>query len=280
MTSSLKRKKKINKTFVYITLILGSIFMIMPFIWLLRSSLMDTAQIFTFPPEWVPDPFQWSNYPEALTAVPFFRYFLNTLFIVVFVIAGTLLTCSMAAYSFARLKWRGKKIAFYLLLSTMMLPYAVTLIPTFMIWNWLGLVNTTAPLIVPAWFGASAFNIFLLRQFFMGIPGEIEEAALIDGASYLQIFFKIMLPLSKPALAVVAIFTFMATWNDFLGPLIYLNDPDKYTLAVGLAQFKGTFSSQWNYLMAASLVVIIPVIVLFFSCQKYFVKGITLTGMK
>ena len=280
MTTSLKRKKKINKTIAYILLITGSILMIMPFVWLLRSSLMETAQIFTFPPEWIPNPFQWSNYPEALTAVPFFRYFLNTIFIVVFVIAGTLLTCAMAAYSFARLKWRGKKLMFYLLLSTMMLPYAVTLIPTFMLWNWLGLVNTTAPLIVPAWFGASAFNIFLLRQFFMGIPGEMEEAALIDGASYLQIFFRIMLPLSKPALSVVAIFTFMATWNDFMGPLIYLNDPDKYTLAVGLAQFKGTFSSQWNYLMAASLVVIIPVIILFFSCQKYFVKGITLSGMK
>lgn len=277
---SIKGRKKVLKVITYIMLIIGSVITILPFLWLVRSALMERSQIFIFPPQWIPNPFKWSNFTEALSAAPFLRYFLNTMVIVIPVMAGTLLTSAMAAFSFSRLKWRGKKVMFYLLLSTMMLPYAVTLIPTFILWEHLGFVNTPVPLIVPAWFGGGAFNIFLLRQFFMTLPKELDEAALIDGANYWQIFFKIILPLSKPALAVVAIFTFMATWNDFLAPLIYLNDSDKYTLALGLAQFKGTFTSQWNYLMAASTVITIPIIIIFFLCQKYFVQGITLTGMK
>lgn len=277
---SISKSKFIIRTISYILLFAGSIVMAVPFIWLIRSSLMEPKQIFTFPPEWIPNPFVWANYKNALTAAPFFTYFKNTMFIVVFVMVGTLLTSALSAYSFARFNWPGKKIMFYLLLSTMMLPYAVTIIPNFILWNWLGFINTPVPLIVPAWFGGGAFNIFLLRQFFMTIPKELDEAAIIDGANYFQIFFKILLPLIKPALAVIAIFTFMGTWNDFLGPLIYLSDSDKYTLAIGLAQFKGNYAAQWNYLMAASTVVIMPIIVLFFVCQKYFVQGITLTGMK
>ena len=277
---SISKSKFITRTISYILLFAGSMVMAVPFIWLIRSSLMEPKQIFTFPPEWIPNPFVWSNYKNALTAAPFFTYFKNTMFIVIFVMAGTLLTSALSAYSFARFNWPGKKIMFYLLLSTMMLPYAVTIIPNFILWNWLGFINTPVPLIVPAWFGGGAFNIFLLRQFFMTIPRELDEAAIIDGANYFQIFFKILLPLIKSALAVIAIFTFMGTWNDFLGPLIYLSDSDKYTLAIGLAQFKGNYAAQWNYLMAASTVVIMPIIVLFFVCQKYFVQGITLTGMK
>ncbi len=277
---TISKTKFITKTISYILLIIGSLIMAVPFIWLIRSSLMEPKQIFTFPPEWIPTPFVWSNYKNALKAAPFLTYLKNTMFIVVFVMGGTLLTSALTAYSFARFNWPGKKLMFYLLLSTMMLPYAVTLIPNFILWRWLGFINTPIPLIVPAWFGGGAFNIFLLRQFFMTIPKELDEAALIDGANYFQIFFLILLPLMKPALAVVAIFTFMGTWNDFLGPLIYLSDSNKYTLAIGLAQFKGNYASQWNYLMAASTVVILPIIVLFFVCQKYFVQGITLTGMK
>lgn len=277
---TISKTKFITKTISYILLIIGSLIMAVPFIWLIRSSLMEPKQIFTFPPEWIPKPFVWSNYKNALKAAPFLTYLKNTMFIVVFVMGGTLLTSALSAYSFARFNWPGKKLMFYLLLSTMMLPYAVTLIPNFVLWHWLGFINTPIPLIVPAWFGGGAFNIFLLRQFFMTIPKELDEAALIDGANYFQIFFLILLPLMKPALAVVAIFTFMGTWNDFLGPLIYLSDSNKYTLAIGLAQFKGNYASQWNYLMAASTVVILPIIVLFFVCQKYFVQGITLTGMK
>jgi len=277
---TISKTKSITKTISYILLIIGSMIMAVPFIWLIRSSLMEPRQIFTFPPEWIPKPFVWSNYKNALKAAPFLIYLKNTMFIVVFVMGGTLLTSALSAYSFARFNWPGKKLMFYLLLSTMMLPYAVTLIPNFILWHWLGFTNTPVPLIVPAWFGGGAFNIFLLRQFFMTIPKELDEAALIDGANYFQIFFLILLPLMKPALAVVAIFTFMGTWNDFLGPLIYLGDSNKYTLAIGLAQFKGNYAAQWNYLMAASTVVILPIIVLFFVCQKYFVQGITLTGLK
>lgn len=278
--NSMTKSRKISSAISYTLLILLSIIMLIPFIWLVRSSLMEPRQIFIFPPEWIPKPVMWSNYSKALTVEPFGLYFKNTLVIVVFSMIGTIITSTLASYSFARLNWRGKKIMFYLLLSTMMLPYAVTIIPSFMLWNWLGYVDTPIPLIIPSWLGGGAFNIFLLRQFFLTIPKELDEAAIIDGANYGQILVKILFPLIKPALAVISIFTFMGTWNDFLGPLIYLSDSKKYTLAIGLAQFKGNYAAQWNYLMAASTVVILPIIVLFFLCQKYFVQGITLTGMK
>jgi multiple sugar transport system permease protein len=277
---SIKKSKRIGLIISYILLIIFSAVTILPFVWLIRSSFMEIRQIFVIPIEWIPNPFRWKNYTEALNIAPFATYIKNTAIIVFFVITGTVITSSLAAYSFSRLRWRGRNIMFYLLLSTMMLPYAVTIIPTFIMWKELGAINSFLPLTVPAWFGGGAFNIFLLRQFFMTIPKELDEAALIDGANYLQIFWKILVPLLKPALAVVAIFTFMSSWNDFLGPVIYLTDSDKYTLALGLSQFKSNMSAQWNYLMAASTMVLMPIVVLFFVCQKYFVQGITLTGMK
>jgi multiple sugar transport system permease protein len=275
-----RKKFTFWRLLIYLLLILGSIVMLFPFAWLLRSSLMSTAQIFIFPPEWIPAPFVWSNYSESLTIVPFYKYFLNTMTIELFVVSGVLFTSSLAAYSFARLKWIGRNIVFGIILSTMMLPYAVTLIPTFMGWKMLGAVNSFLPLIVPAWFGGGAFNIFLLRQFFLTIPKELDEAAYMDGASPLGIFFRIIIPLSKPALIVVGIFSFIAVWNDFLGPLIYLNDDSKFTLALGLASFKGMYNAQWGYLMAASATVIAPIILLFFFLQRYFIEGIALTGTK
>lgn len=278
--SSIKKSKRISLIISYILLIIFSAITILPFVWLIRSSFMEIRQIFVIPIEWIPNPFRWKNYTEAIKIAPFATYLKNTAIIVFFVITGTVTTSSLAAYSFSRLKWRGRNIMFYLLLSTMMLPYAVTIIPTFIMWKGLGAINSFLPLTVPAWFGGGAFNIFLLRQFFMTIPKELDEAALIDGANHLQIFWRILVPLLKPALAVVAIFTFMSAWNDFLGPVIYLTDSDKYTLALGLSQFKSNMSAQWNYLMSASTMVLMPVVVLFFVCQKYFVQGITLTGMK
>jgi len=241
---------------------------------------MSTAQIFTFPPEWIPRPFEWSNYKDALTVVPFFKYFLNTMLIELFVITGIVITSSLAGYSFARLKWPFRNIMFGLVLSTLMMPYAVTLIPTFMLWKSLGAINTYLPLIVPAWFGGGAFNIFLLRQFFNTIPRDLDEAAYMDGANPLIVLWRIMLPLSKPALIVVTIFAFIGTWNDFLGPLIYLSSDEKFTLALGLASFRGLYNAQWGYLMAASSAVVAPIIVLFFFGQRYFIEGITLTGIK
>ena len=264
-------------------LIVGAVVMLFPFVWLVRSALMTDDQIFISPPEWIPNPFAWSNFSDALTAVPFFQYFLNTMIIEVFVVTGTVLTCSLAAFSFARLRWRGRNLVFGLLLTGVMLPYAVTLVPTFVMWGYLGALDTFIPLIVPAWFagaGGGVFNIFLLRQFFLTIPFELDEAAYIDGATPWQVFWRIIMPNSKPAIVVVVIFTFIGVWNDFLGPLLYLSDESKFTLALGLASFQSTYTAQWGLLMAASLMVILPIIVLFFVLQRYFVEGVTLTGVK
>jgi multiple sugar transport system permease protein len=282
-SSSAKKPMSFSRVLTYVLLIGGSVAMLFPFLWLFRSSLMGTAQIFTFPPEWVPEPFKWSNYSEALTIVPFYKYFFNTMTIEFFTVIGVLFSSSFAGYSFARLRWPGRNIVFGLVLSTLMLPYAVTLIPTFMGWKIVGGLNTFLPLTVPAWFGSGiggAFNVFLLRQFFLTIPKELDEAAYIDGASPITVLWKIILPLSKPALIVVALFTFIGVWNDFLGPLIYLNDDSKFTLALGLASFKGLYNAQWGYLMAASTAVLTPIIILFFFAQRYFIEGITLTGIK
>ncbi|TCC58215.1 carbohydrate ABC transporter permease [Kribbella pittospori] len=269
-----------KKLLVYLLLIAGAIPTLLPLIWLVRSALMDSGQIFVSPPQWIPKPFAWDNFSGALTQVPFARYFLNTMILEAGVLIGTVLSCSLAAFSFARLRWKHKNLVFGILMSGVMLPYAVTLIPTFLFWQKLGLVNTYVPLILPHWFGTGVFNIFLLRQFFLSIPYELDESAYIDGATPLQVYWRIILPLSKPALAVVSVFTFLGVWNDYLGPLIYLNDSDKYTLAMGLASFQGTYTAQWGYLMAAAAVVLLPIVLLFAFAQKYFVEGIALTGLK
>ncbi|MBM7785154.1 carbohydrate ABC transporter permease [Tenggerimyces flavus] len=277
------QRKRAGRILLYAALVVGAIPTVVPFVWLIRSALMTDNQIFIAPPEWIPSPFAWTNFPEALTAQPFLAYFINTMVIEVVVVLGTVLTCSIAAFSFARLRWRGRNLVFGILLTSVMLPYAVTLIPTFVMWRELGALNTIAPLTVPAWFagaGGGVFNVFLLRQFFLTIPFELDEAAYIDGASPWKVFWTIVLPLSRPALIVVTIFTFIGVWNDFLGPLLYLNDESKYTLALGLASFQSVYTAQWGYLMAASAAVIAPIIALFFFLQRYFIEGVTLTGIK
>jgi multiple sugar transport system permease protein len=276
----MKAKAWFEKGLVYLVLAAGGIFSLLPLVWLVRSSLMNMGQIFELPPVWIPNPVQLSNYSEALTILPFGRYFVNTAIIVVFSVLGVIVTSSISAYSFARMKWRGRNLVFGLLLSSMMLPYAVTLIPTFIGWSKVGLTNSFIPLIAPAWFGGGAFNIFLLRQFYLSIPRDLDEAAYVDGAGHGRIFRSIILPLTKPALIVVGLFSFLAAWNDFLGPLVYLNDETKYTLALGLQQFKGMYSAEWHLMMAAATVVLLPAIVVFFIGQRYFIEGITLTGIK
>ena len=273
-------RRRIGRAITYVLLLLGSVVMLLPLVWLVRSSFMSLDQIFAFPPEWIPDPWQWQNYPEALEVAPFARYFLNTMIIEFFVVVGIVISATVSAYGFARLRWKGRDQVFAVLMTTMMLPGAVTLIPAFIIWSELGLVNTFAPLTVPAWFGGGMFNVFLLRQFFRGLPRDLDDAAMLDGASPLRILWDVIIPLSRPALITVGIFSFLTTWNDFLGPLIYLNDSRKYTLAIGLSQFKGQYTSEWGLLMAASTLVIIPVLVLFFFAQRYFIEGIAMTGMK
>ena len=257
-----------------------AIVLTMPLAWLVRSSLMDAGQIFEFPPAWIPHPFVWSNYPDALTAIPFGKYLLNTLTILIPSVVGTVASTTLAAYSFSRLTWPGRDLISGLLLLTFMLPFVATLIPAFLLWTSLHLVNTNWPLVLPHWFRSDVFFIFLLRQFFLTIPRELDEAAILDGANPLQVLWHVILPLSRPALATVAILSGLAAWNDFLDPLVYLNDSDKYTLALGLSEFTGLYSSQWHLLMAAATVIIVPVALLFFFAQRYFVEGVSLTGSK
>lgn len=265
---------------VYLLLLAGSVVMLIPLAWLVRSSVMGLSQIFIFPPEWIPDPWRWDNYPKALTTIPFARYFGNTLLILAPTVIGTLITASLAAFGFSRLQWPGRDWVFGVLLSALMLPYAVTLIPTFLLWARIGLINTYWPLVLPDWFGGTIFYVFLLRQFFLTLPRELDEAAIIDGANPLQVLRHVVVPLSRPALITVGIFSALFEWNDFLGPLIYLNDSRQFTLALGLAEFTGLYTSQWHLLMAAATVVIAPVLALFLFAQRYFIEGITLTGIK
>jgi len=232
----------------YLLCLLGGAVMLLPLIWMVRSSVMDPAQIFVFPPQWIPRPLRLSNYREAFTAVPSLRYLLNTLTILIPVVLGTVGTSAGAAFGFARLRWRGRDWVFALLMTTLILPSVITLIPTYLVWARAGLVNTFVPLILPAWFGGGIFNVFLLRQFFRTIPRELDEAGYIDGATPLEVFCFVIVPLSRPALITVAIFSALSVWNDFLGPLIYLNDPNKFTLALGLTFFTGEYTSQWQLL--------------------------------
>lgn len=263
----------------YVLLIFVSLLFIAPAYWMLSSALKPNYEIFALPPIWWPSSPRWENFKEALTVLPFGRFALNTLIIAVFSIIGHLISCTLVAYAFARYDAPGKNFFFVLLLSTLMLPYPVTMVPLYIIFSRLGWVNSFLPLIVPAFF-ANAFYVFLLRQAFKQIPPDLEEAARIDGANTLQVLWYIILPISMPALATVAIFTFQAAWNDFLGPLIFLHDQSKYTLTLGLSFFRGSYEVNWAYLMASSLVVSLPVILVFFLAQKVFIQGVGYTGTK
>lgn len=266
------------KYMMYVPLVVIGLISLVPFLWLVRSSFMDSYEIFEFPPKWLPDQLLFSNYADVFQVLDLKTYLVNTFLIIIPCIIGNVFTSCLCGYAFGRLNFKYKNMWFAMVIATMMLPGAVMLIPTFMMWNKLGFVNSFVPLIAPAFFGGGGFNVFLMRQFFAGIPKELDEAAILDGATHWQIFYKIMLPLVKPAMMVVGFFTFMNTWNDFFGPLIYLNDPSKQTLALGLLQLKGQFSSQWNIMMAASTLMTIPALVLFFFGQKYFIQGISLTS--
>jgi len=247
---------------------------------MVSTSLKSGNVIFDIPPRWLPDGFHLENYVKAVTDIDFFRYFLNTSLITIFRVFAEVFVSAFVAFGFAKFDFPGKNFFFLLLLSTIMIPGEVTLIPVFKMFTNLGWVNTFLPLIIPAFFGGQAVYIFLLRQFFMSQPNELMEAAIIDGATKFQIFYKIYLPISKPALITIAIFAFQGAWNDLLGPLMYLNDSKKFTLQLGLAMFNGALKVEWGALMAASVLVLLPVIILFFTCQKYFVEGISFTGTK
>lgn len=261
-----------------ILIVIGVLFAL-PFYWLVSTALKPDEQVLAMPPVWAPHPIRWDNFPRALRYVPFMQYTLNTLRICVLTVFGTVLSCSLVAYSLAKIRWRGRNWVFVSLLAVMILPGQVTMVPTFTIFKWLHWIGTVLPLIVPSFFG-NAFFIFLLRQFYMTIPGELSDAARIDGCSEGAILVRVIMPLAKPALATVGLFTFIGAWNDFLGPLLYLNDEASYTLSIGLQRFVSQHGAEWSMLMAASTVMTLPIVVVFFFAQRTFIQGVTLTGIK
>ncbi len=265
----------------YLLLCAVSAVILIPLFWMLSTSLKKQMDVYIFPPVWIPRPPQWGNYLTVLTNFNFPLYALNTAFITVSVIVGTLISCSMAGYGFARLRAPGRNLIFLILLATMMLPYTVVMIPVFVLFKDLRWLDTFKPLIVPAFFG-NVFYIFLLRQFFMTISSELEDAARIDGCSSLQIYYRIMLPLAQPALLAVAVFTFVDAWNDFMGPLIYLSSEGKRTIALALAFYQGStrVGPQLHLLMAASFMAVAPCIIVFYFAQRHFIQGIVFTGVK
>jgi ABC-type glycerol-3-phosphate transport system permease component len=272
-------RRNIWNMIVYAMLIAGSLMFILPLFWAVSSSFKSDYQVLDYPPQWIPNPIRWQNYPEALNYVPFGRFAINTLIIAAGAIVGNLISCTLIAYGFARLRAPGKNVLFILMLSTMMLVEPVRIIPMYIEFNKLGWIDSFLPMIVPAFFG-SPFYIFLLRQFFMNIPRELEDAALIDGANRLQILWRVILPVSKPALAAIAIFNFQGVWNDFLYPLVFLHKQSNYTIALGLNFFRSSYTVHWGYLMAASIVALLPVMIVFFFAQRYFIQGITFSGIK
>ncbi len=270
--------KRIRSILLHVVLYAAALFTVAPFLWMVLTSFKDLGDILVYPPKWIPDRFIIDNFLSAFQAAPFGRYYANSMFVASAVAAGQLVTCSMAAYAFARLEFRGRDVLFYIFLGTMMIPGQVVMIPTFMVLYWLGWVDSYAALIVPGL--ASAFGTFLLRQFFLTIPRDLEDAARIDGCSRWGALWRIILPLSKPALATLAVFTFMGVFNDFLWPLIVVSSEEMRTVQLGLAIFRDRYQTDWGQLMAASVVATLPILTVFFFAQKYFIRGITLSGLK
>jgi multiple sugar transport system permease protein len=272
-----RQMQRLRHVGLHILLITGSVVMLVPFAWMLSTSLKEQGDVFIYPPQWIPQPVQWQNYQETVTVMPFGRFYLNSAIQAVSVTILQLLTASLAAFAFARLRFRGRDALFLLYLATMMIPFPVTMIPNFVIMRYLNWIDTFRALILPPAF--SAFSTFLLRQYFLSIPVEMDDAARVDGASSFRIWWQIILPLSGPALATLAIFTFLGQWNNFLWPLVVTNSEKMRTLPVGLATFQGQYSIQWNLLMAGSVIAVLPILVIYIVGQKWFVRGITLTGL-
>lgn len=264
---------------VYVLLGIGSLAFLFPLVWMLSTALKPDAQLFAYPPEWIPRPPMWGNFKAAIEYFPFWLYFRNSTIVTVLAVFGQVFSASIVAYGFAKLRWPGREVVFFLVLATLMIPSQVTMIPQFVIFTRIGWVDTLLPLIVPSFFGGGAFNVFLFRQYYRTIPREYNDAAKIDGASDWRIFWQIILPQSKPVIATASIFAFLWTWNDFMGPVIYLHSPQNFTLPIGLRAFQQQTGTEWDLLMAASLIVMIPVIALFFFLQRYFVQGMALSGL-
>lgn len=273
------RKKKIGSKILWLLCILIiSFVMLAPFYWMISTSLKTVYDAVKVPPVWFPNPPQFSNYFKLFQEQPLIKFIINTVKIVVIVLIGQLFFSSLAAYAFARIKFIGRNILFFIYIGTMMVPTQVTLIPTYLLFAKVGITDSHIPLILPSFF--TAFGVFLLRQFFLSLPMELEEAAKIDGCNRFQIYWRIMLPLIKPALMTLAVFTFMNVWNDYMGPLIYLTSVNKYTISLGIAFFKGTYTTSWNLMMAGAVVSLIPILIFYLTAQKYFEQGIAFSGIK
>lgn len=281
-TAVVMKKKKssavLRRVLLYIVLILIAVIMVVPFLWMLSTSLKTQYDAVKIPPVWIPDPPQWENYVKLFTEQPMFQFMLNTIKIVFFVVLGQLFFSSLAAYSFARISFKGRNVVFFFYIATLMVPGQVTMIPTYLMFAKAGLTDNHLALILPAFF--SAFGVFLLRQFFMSLPRELEEAAEIDGCNPFMTYWRIMLPLVVLAMLTLGVFTLMNTWNDYMGPLIYLSSPEKYTMTLGIAYFKGVYTTQWNLVMAGSIVSVVPILIAYLCAQKYFIEGIAFSGVK
>jgi multiple sugar transport system permease protein len=267
----------------YVLIAIGAAAVLVPFLWMVSTSLKGEERLFIYPPEWIPNPIRWVNYREAWQALPFDRFLLNTMFMTVLAMLAEIFTASMVAYGFARFRFPWRNTLFILLLSTMMLPGILTLIPKFVMWRELDRIDTFTPMTVGAWFAWGPSYIFLLRQFFLGVPREIEEAAILDGANTFQIYWQIMLPLVKPALLAIGVLSFQGNWNNFEGPLIYLNTLEKYPMVLGLQFFGESLSREapkYHYMMAMSTLMAAPILALFFFAQRYFIEGLTVGAVK
>jgi len=266
---------------IHLLLAVGGFMMMLPVLWMLSTSFKNLEAIYAFPPQWIPRPFVLTNYVTALTkpGMAFVDFMRNSFTVTLLAMLGNIISSVLVAFAFARLRWRGREILFVVLLATMMLPHHVTMIPVFVLFKLLGWIDTYRPLIVPAFFGAPLY-IFILRQFMLTLPVELDEAARLDGAGSFMLLTRILLPLCKPALATVAVFSFQSHWNDFLGPLIYLNTTKKFTLAIGLHLFHGQYGTQWGPMMAAATLTVLPIALLFLFAQRYFIDGMAMTGLK
>jgi len=274
-----RRRRSWHQVFVYATLSAGALVFLIPLAWMVSTSLKPEDQLYVFPPIWIPRTLQWSNYAKVWESVPWWVYTRNSVFLTAVNIIGNLLGSSLAAFSLARLRYPGRTLFFLIMLSTMMVPYWVTIIPTFILFRTLKWTNTYLPLIVPAYF-AVPFYTFLMRQYFMGISRELEDAARLDGASTFRIYAQLVMPLARPALATVAIFSFVRQWNDLINPLIYINDQSKYTIAVGLAGFQNNYRVFMNHMMAAATMALLPVLIVYFIFQRLFIQGIVMSVSK
>lgn len=280
-TKSQKTAQRVGRIITYIILIFAAVICLFPFLWMVSTSFKETSEIYKMPPDLLPTNPTVQNYIEGWKGADFGLFFKNSLFITIIATVGTVLSSAFVAYGFARFKARFSGLLFTILLATMMLPTQVTLIPQYLMFNKLGMVNTYFPLLIPSWLGGGAFNIFLFIQFFRTLPKELDEAAKIDGANSFQIFTKIMLPAVKPVMLAVLVMSLVYNWNDFFSPLIYLNDNKKFTIAIGLQFFKGSQGNvQIGQMMAMSLVALLPVLIIFAICQKYFIQGIKMSGLK